>query len=116
MKKHNVDLDNLIKEQEERERINAMRSGGSNEPAQQKVLVGTVEKYFTKLGVAAIKLSNSLAINDIIEIGDEEESIRQRVKSMQINRVDVEEADSGDSVGVLVKCPVPEGASVYKIK
>ncbi|MEM0149335.1 MAG: hypothetical protein QXW10_00355 [Candidatus Micrarchaeaceae archaeon] len=114
MKKHNFDLDSAIEENEERERRLAMR-GAQQNAVPSKVLVGVVEKYFSKLGVAAVNLQANLSVGDIIEIGNEEEAIRQRIKSMQINRNDVSKAGAGDSVGILVKYPVEPGTKVYKL-
>ena len=80
-----------------------------------KVFLGTVDHFFEKLRVAAIKLEGSLHVGDIIEIGSDEEAIRQRVASMQIDKNEVDSADEGDDVGVKVIHPVQAGSSVYKI-
>ncbi len=110
MKKNNFDLDSVIEEHEERERMRMAK-----EKSSEKEPIGTVEKYFSKLQVAAISLNSSLSVGDIIEIGNDEEAIRQKVVSMQIDRENVEHAESGDSIGVIVRCPVRAGESVYKI-
>ncbi len=80
-----------------------------------KVLVGKVSQFFDKINVAAIDLSASLKVGDIIEIGNEEEAVRQRISSMQIERVDVLEADEGASIGIKLKYKVPVGSDVYRI-
>ncbi len=114
MKKKNYDLDSLIKAQEEKEQRMARNANRlDSEPSREPV--GTVERYFSKLGVAAIKLESGISVGDIIEIGDREEAIRQRIQSMQIERKDVSTAEAGESVGILVRCPVKEGSNVYKI-
>jgi hypothetical protein len=115
MKKNNFDLDAVIEEHEERERRRAEKEKTTT-TNNAKIHIGNVEKYFSKLQVAAITLTADLSVGDIIEIGSEEEAIRQKVFSMQIDRKNVEHANSGDSVGIFVKCPVHEGASVYKIE
>jgi len=120
MRKRNYSLDGLINEVEEREKRYESQMQDKeiqNEQAEkQKIRIGFVEKYYQRLGVAAIKIENNfLKIDDIIEIGNEEEAIRQRISSMQINRVNVESAKSGDSVGVSLKYSVKEGSDVYKI-
>ena len=107
-------LDDLIKEQEEREN----RENGSDEglaTTAGRVPVGVVEKYFQGIGVAAIKLTGRIEIGDIIEIGTMENAIRQKVESMQINRKDVASAGAGDSVGIKVRCKVDENEPVYKL-
>jgi len=116
MGRKDYDLDDIIKSQEERENREATAKITSDSSAESgKVYLGVIEAYFSRLGVAALKLEESLAVGDIIEIGDEEEAIRQRVSSMQIDRKDVNSAGKGDSVGILVRCPVKVGTSVYKI-
>ena len=67
---------------------------------ESKELIGTVEQFFDKISVVAITLHGSLKVGDIIEIGTEDESVRQKVASMQIDKNYVEEASSGDSVGI----------------
>ncbi|MGC8495666.1 MAG: translation elongation factor-like protein [Candidatus Micrarchaeia archaeon] len=114
MKKNNFDLDSVIEEHEERER-RRIEKEKSVYAKSAKEPIGTVEKYFSKLQVAAISLNSSLSVGDIIEIGNDEEAIRQKVVSMQIDRENVEHAESGDSIGVMVRCPVRAGESVYKI-
>ncbi len=84
-------------------------------PRQNKVAIGTVEDFFDKISVVAIKLNGNLKVGDVIEIGDEEEAVRQKIISMQINRENVEEAGDGDSVGIKLKYKVSPGLSVYKI-
>ena len=81
-----------------------------------KVLVGTVEQFFDKISVVAISLTGELKVGDIIEIGNEEEAVRQRVFSMQIDREDVSEAQEGSSIGIKLKYPVPVGSEVYRIR
>ncbi|EET90292.1 MAG: hypothetical protein LVQ97_04805 [Candidatus Micrarchaeales archaeon] len=118
MRKRKVNLDQLIEEHEEYER--RMAVAGEGEPdtestPKNRIFLGTVDKYFKKLGVAAITLEAPLSIGDIVEIGTIDEAIRQRVKSMQIEREDVETAEAGSSVGIATKFPVEEGSEVFKI-
>jgi putative protease len=108
-----VDLDSTMDSLETMEAREAARS--TSRQQQARVLVGTVEGFFDKIGVVAIRLSGTLKVGDVIEIGTEEEAVRQRVLSMQINREDVEEASEGDSVGIKLKYRVGEGESVYKL-
>ncbi|MDE1823449.1 MAG: hypothetical protein KGI00_02395 [Candidatus Micrarchaeota archaeon] len=89
--------------------------GGAAAAPGGRVLVGTVEEFFDRIGVAAIKLTQGLKVGDIIEIGTDEEAVRQRISSMQINRNGVDEAMEGDSVGIKLNHKVPQGSSVYKV-
>ena len=104
------DLDNamdVMDALEERER--------RSRPGQRKVLIGSVEHFFDKINVVAIKLSGSLKVGDVIEIGDENSSVKQRILSMQIDRRDVDQASEGDAVGIKLDNRVRSGSSVYKI-
>ncbi len=80
-----------------------------------KELIGTVEKYFSRIGVAAVRLTGHLRVGDTIEISGEEVKLREVVSSMQINRKDVDEAFAGDDVGVKLANPVPEDSRVYRL-
>ncbi|MEM4088533.1 MAG: hypothetical protein QW774_03940 [Candidatus Micrarchaeaceae archaeon] len=108
------DLDNImdvLNEEEKRDSgFYARQVAGKG-----RILVGRVEHFYDKINVAAIRLEKPLKLGDIIEIGTEEDAIRQRITSMQINRKDVDEAVAGDDVGVKLKHKVEEGSSVYKI-
>ena len=113
--KGSADLDDAMESQEAweaKEKRLSSRTGGRYT---NKELVGSVEQFFDRLNVAAIRLTGALKVGDIIEIGSEEEAIRQRVSSMQINRKDVDKAGDGDSVGIKVRCRVPEGSDVYRV-
>ena len=89
----------------------------STAPAQnpEKVLIGRVNEFFDRINVVAISLTSPLNVGDIIEIGTEEEAIRQRISSMQIDKKNVEIANEGESVGIKLKYKVPVGSDVYKI-
>lgn len=80
-----------------------------------KILVGTVDRFFSKINVVAIKLISELNVGDIIEIGNEEDAIRQKVLSMQIDKENVDRASEGSDVGIKLKYPVSVGSEVYKI-
>jgi len=78
-------------------------------------LIGKVTHYFSKIGVAVIELSDVLKTGDIIRIIGGETDFEQTVDSMEIDRQKVEQAKSGDSVGLKVSQKVREGYKVYKV-
>ena len=80
-----------------------------------KTRVGSVEAFFERIGVAAVALEGDLKVGDIVEIGTEDDAVRQRVSSMQIDRRDVLEAHAGDSVGIKLKYRVGRGSEVCRI-
>ncbi len=78
--------------------------------------VGKVFTYFSKVGVAGIKITGgSLRVGDKIRIQGNTTSIEQVVDSMQIDREAVEEATSGQSVGIKVTDRVRPNDVVYKL-
>lgn len=54
-------------------------------------------------------------VGDVIEIGTDDDAVRQKIISMQIDRQDIDSATDGDSVGIKLKYKVEEGSEVYKI-
>lgn len=79
----------------------------------RKLLVGVVERFFSKLNVAAIRLSGGLKVGDMIEIDNSYGPVQTIVVSMQIDRKDVEKASAGDSIGIKVDEIVERGSKVY---
>lgn len=77
--------------------------------------IGTVSHYFNKIGVAALTLTDSLAMGETVKISGKDASVTQAVSSMQINMEPVEEAKKGDDVAIKVDSPVKEGWVVFKV-
>ncbi|MFH1786415.1 MAG: hypothetical protein ABH829_02090 [archaeon] len=88
---------------------------GPQAPA-SKEYVGDVAAYFGGVSVIAIDLTAGLNVGDEIwvERGDNL-SFRQRVDSMQIDRVPVQSATKGQSVGIKVSQKAAPGNKVYRI-
>ncbi len=78
-------------------------------------LIGKISHYFGKIGVAVIKLSDTLKVGDDIRIIGGEADFNQAVDSMEVEHQKVEEAKPGESVGLKVEQKVREGYSVYKV-
>ncbi len=78
--------------------------------------IGEVAHYFSKIGVAAIKItSGSLSVGDTIHIKGHTTDFQQRVDSIQIEHASVEEANPGDDIGIKVTERAREGDQVYKV-
>jgi translation elongation factor EF-Tu-like GTPase len=78
--------------------------------------VGEIIKYFGKIGVAAIRLSEgSLKVGDTIHIVGHTTDITQAIDSMQIENKNVQEAGPGADIGIKVKDKVREHDVVYKV-
>ena len=77
--------------------------------------VGEVIKFFSKPSVAAIKITEgTLTVGDTILIKGHTTDLQEEVKSMQIDNVQVEKAETGQLIGIKVKDRVREGDTVYK--
>ena len=78
--------------------------------------IGKVIHYYGKVGVAIIRLEDTLKVGERIRIERGEQSFDQEVTSMQKEYKDVEEAAQGDEVGVKVDEKVHEGAIVIRLE
>jgi len=78
--------------------------------------VGHVIKFFGKISVAAIRLTEgSLKVGDTIHIVGHTTDITQTIDSMQIENKNVQEAGPGADIGIKVKDKVREHDVVYKV-
>lgn len=82
---------------------------------QERTPVGKVEKFFSKIKVAAISLNASIKVGDTIEIEGADGPVVLKVSGMQINKEDVQEASEGDSIGIKLDKQVNAGSNVYLI-
>ncbi len=77
--------------------------------------IGQIRHYYTKIGVAVIDLTAKVAVGDTIRVKGMTSDFRQKVESMQIEHVNVQNANAGQSIGLKVMDKVREGDLVYKI-
>lgn len=83
----------------------------------EEIPTGKVEKYFGKIGVAAIRITaGELKTGDTIKIKGHTTDFEQTVDSMQVEHATVEKAVVGDEVGIKVKEKVHENDTVYLVK
>ncbi len=84
---------------------------------EKKLYVGEVVKFYPRISVAEVKIvDNPIKIGDTIHIiGKKTGLVRQKVKSMQIDRKDIEIAERGTTVGLKTEERVREGDKVYLI-
>ena len=78
------------------------------------VKVGRVTHFFSKIGVAVVELTASLAVGDHLVFKGPNTDFEQVVESMQIEHVNVQRAEAGQSIGLKVLQHVRETDSVYK--
>ena len=78
--------------------------------------IGVVEHFFTKVSVAAIKITDGeLKVGDTIHVVGVHTDFKQKIDSMEINRNPVQTVKVGDDVGIKVKERVREHDIVYKV-
>ncbi len=78
--------------------------------------IGVVHHYFSKIGVAAIKITYAnLSVGDTIHIVGTHTDFTQLVERIEIDRNPVKIAKIGDDVGIKTKDAVRENDIVYKI-
>ena len=80
-----------------------------------EVEVGKISEFFARPVVAGITLTASLKAGDKIHIKGHTTDLQLAVSSMQINNVNVNEAKSGDTIGVKVTDRVRKGDTVYLV-
>ena len=79
------------------------------------VEVGKITHYFGKIGVAAVQLSDTLKVNDLIHIKGHTTDIEQKVEAMQVEHDKIEEASKGQTIGIKVIDYVREHDVVYRV-
>ena len=78
--------------------------------------VGAVTHYFTRIGVAAIRLTGTLKVGDTVHILGTSTDFEQSVASMQIEHDEVQEATAGQEIGIKMAERVREGDTVYRVE
>ncbi len=82
----------------------------------EKEKIGTVFTYFSKIGVAGVRLSDGgMSVGDTISIEGHTTNITQTVDSIQMEHGAVESAGKGEEVGIKVSGKVRNHDVVYKI-
>jgi len=83
----------------------------------EEIEIGKVIKYFSKIGVAAIRITEGeLKVGDRIKFKGISTDFEQEIESMQVEHEFVEKVEKGKDVGVKVKEKVKENDRVYLLK
>jgi len=77
--------------------------------------VGKVTHFFSKISVAVVDLTATLAVGDRIRVRGPTTDFEQTVESMQIEHENVKTAKAGQSIGLKVKERAREKDTVYKV-
>lgn len=75
--------------------------------------VGEVTHYYTRIGVAIVRLRASLSLGDAILIKGATTHLEQSVTSMQIEHNNITKAKRGQSIGLKVDGKVRAKDKVY---
>ena len=81
----------------------------------EKKEIGKVKHFFDKISVAVIELNDSLKVGDKISIEGHDNIVEQIVDSMHLDHNPVEEAASGDAIGLKTDGAVKENDKVFKV-
>ncbi len=78
-----------------------------------EILIGEVNHYFSKIGVAGLDLREPLRIADHIHILGHTTDLEMSVASMQIEHRNIHHAEPGDDVAITVPMKVRAGDKIY---
>lgn len=78
-------------------------------------LVGEVNHFYNRIGVAVIDLVGPLEVGDLVHFFGRTTDFRQEVKSMQIEHVAITEAGAGQEVAMKVERRVRNHDKLYKL-
>tara|TARA_Y100001949_G_scaffold91955_1_gene77785 strand:+ start:95 stop:349 length:255 start_codon:yes stop_codon:yes gene_type:complete len=81
---------------------------------EQETEIGEVMTYYANIGVAAIELTGSVKVGDTIIFRGMTTDLEHKIDSMQIEHDSVQEAKTGDQIGVKVPSKVRKNDRVYK--
>ena len=78
--------------------------------------IGEVTHYFPHVNAAAVLLlKDGLKVGDKICLKGHTTDFKEKVASIQLDRVSIEEGRKGQEIGLLVKSRVRIGDSVYRV-
>ena len=78
--------------------------------------IGRVTHYFSKIGVAAIEITQgSLSVGDRVHIKGHTSDFSQTVQSIQIENQSVPQATAGQAIGIKVADHAREHDVVYRV-
>lgn len=78
-------------------------------------LIGKIDHYFARIGVAGVVLNGHLKVGDRIRIRGHTTDFEQSVDSIQQEHETLAEARPGASIGIKVADRCREGDQVYKL-
>lgn len=82
--------------------------------APKEKVVGPITHYFPHVNAAVLKVKIPLSVGDEIWIKGHTTDFKQKITSMQIDRVIIQTAKKGDEIGLQVESRVRRKDMVYK--
>ena len=82
--------------------------------SEQETEIGEVMTYYANIGVAAIELTGNVKIGDTIIFRGFTTDLEHKINSIQIEHDSVQEAKTGDQIGVKIPGKVRKNDRVYK--
>ncbi len=79
-------------------------------------LVGEISMFFSKVGVAAVKLSDALSVGDKVHIKGHTTDFEQKISSIQLEGKALQKAKKGEHVGIKITEKVRPNDKVYIVK
>ncbi|MBN1645413.1 hypothetical protein JW868_00060 [Candidatus Woesearchaeota archaeon] len=78
--------------------------------------IGKVTHWFSKIGVAVIEITDgTLKVGDTIHLKGHTSDFTQKIDSMQVDHAPVQEAKTGQSIGMKVKEHVRQHDVVFLV-
>lgn len=94
-------------------KVKAVRT---KKPVDSMIKVGEVTHYFPHVKAAAfLVLKDSIKVGDAIYIKGHTTDFKEKIKSIQLDRVPIQEGIKGQEIGLLVKKRVRIGDNIYKL-
>ncbi len=90
--------------------------GQGSKQTQRRLDAGVVKNYYSKLGVAEIKLCRDVSLGDKLVFEGKTTFLKSEISSMQINHRDIKKAKKGQKVAVKVPERVRENDNVFVVK
>ena len=82
--------------------------------SEQETEIGSVMTYYNNIGVAAIELTGNDKVGDTIIIRGYTTDVEHVIDNMEIDHKSVQEAKSGDEIGIKVASKLRKKDRVYK--
>jgi sulfate adenylyltransferase subunit 1 (EFTu-like GTPase family) len=78
-------------------------------------VIDLVIRYYNRIGVAGVTLLNTISVGDRLAIAGSSTNFVQQASSIELNRVKVRTAATGQEVGLKVDQPVDVGDHIFRL-